>query len=323
MEVIGKAGAATPIQLTFGLNWINTFELVCYIIVGIMLIDLFRKRDSSSLFTFGAAALVGYVMELLAVSVTDIYSYNNNFWLSIGKVPQQFPVFGGLMWGGLTVYALKLAQKFKRDKLITGFIAGALVVTMDILLDVIAIRLDGGFWTWVGRPITLEISNSAFMSVIWVNFLGYLIETPAVVFLTLKVREKTDEKNFKKQFLYMFLIALGGILITAVGSLIALFLNLFTNDWFACIAFVLSWMAIMVKMIIEGVSSRLSISAPKKWNLPMLLFWTALYAYCLAGVLALNIHKTHGWFLILGVLFTVGTMFLCIADPNNHRKATR
>lgn len=30
------------------------------------------------------------------------YYVNNDFWLSIGKEPNQFPAFGGLMWGGLT-----------------------------------------------------------------------------------------------------------------------------------------------------------------------------------------------------------------------------
>lgn len=48
------------------MNWLNAFELMCYIIVAIMLIDLVRKKDFDGLFTFGAAALVGYFMELAA-----------------------------------------------------------------------------------------------------------------------------------------------------------------------------------------------------------------------------------------------------------------
>lgn len=82
---------------------------MCYGIVGIMLIDLICKRDWDSMFTFGSAAIVGFVMELLAVAVTDIYYYNPNFYLNLGFEPKQFPVFGGFMWGGLTVYAIKLA----------------------------------------------------------------------------------------------------------------------------------------------------------------------------------------------------------------------
>jgi hypothetical protein len=64
---------------------LNAFELICYVIVALMLLDLIRKRDYNGLFTFGAAAIVGFSMELLAVSVTDIYYYSDNFWLSLGK----------------------------------------------------------------------------------------------------------------------------------------------------------------------------------------------------------------------------------------------
>ena len=79
------------------MSWIHAFELMCYGIVAIMLIDLIRKKDYDSLFTFGSAAIVGFVMELLAVAVTDIYYYNPEFYLNLGAVPKQFPVFGGFM----------------------------------------------------------------------------------------------------------------------------------------------------------------------------------------------------------------------------------
>ncbi len=90
------------------------------------------------------------------------------------------------MWGGLTVYGIKLAKKLCFGKFLTALCAGFFIVTMDILLDVVAIRLDGGFWTWVGKAITTGITQSTFMSIIWVNFLGYMIETPSVVWLTLR-----------------------------------------------------------------------------------------------------------------------------------------
>ena len=296
------------------MNWLNAFELICYIIVVILLIDTIRKKDYNSIFTFCAAALVGFAMELLAVSVTDIYYYSNDFWLSLGKVPHQFPVFGGLMWGGLTVYAIKLAKKFGCGKLLTGLIAGMFVVTMDILLDVVAIRLNGGFWIWAGSPVTLAISNQSFMSVIWVNFLGYMIETPAVVFLTLKVREKTRETDFKKQTQGMFFVAFGGILITTAGSLVSLLLNSITNDWFACTAFLAVWFVMFAVIIIKAIKSKLKITEPKRWDIPMLLFWLALYAYCIAAVISLNIHAAYLWFLVIGIFFAVGTVYFCIAE---------
>ena len=296
------------------MNWINAFELICYIIVAIMLVDLIRKRAISDLFTFGAAALVGFTMELLAVSVTDIYYYSTDFWISIGVEPYQFPFFGGLMWGGLTVYGIRLAQKFRCNKLLTGFITGVFVVTMDILLDVVAIRLSGGFWTWVGNPITYDITQKSFMSVIWVNFLGYLIETPTVVFLTLKVREKVKERDYAKQTGCMFLVALGGILVTAAGSLAALLLNAVTDSWFACIAFLVLWCTVMIIIVKRAVELRMTRVSVNAGRVQMLLFWSALYLYCLAGIIYLGIHTTHLWFLILGIAFMIGTLYVCVAE---------
>ncbi len=297
------------------MNWLNAFELICYAIVALMLADLIRKRDYNGLFAFGAAALVGFTMELLAVSVTDIYFYSNDFWLSLGKAPHQFPVFGGLMWGGLTVYGMRLAGKLGFGKRLNALCAGMFIVTMDILLDVVAIRLDGGFWTWIGRPISTEITQSAFMSVIWVNFLGYMIETPVVVWLILKKCEKVGEKDWAKQVRAMLLIALGGIVITAAGSLAALYFNSVTNDWFACIAFLALWISLAVTIAVRCIGSRIPISPVRKWDIPMLVFWLAMYAYCIAGVITLGIGQTQPWFPVLAVIFALATLYVCAAEP--------
>ena len=292
------------------MSWINGFELMCYGIVAIMLVDLVRKRDWDSLFTFGSAAFVGFTMELLAVAVTDIYYYNSNFYLNLGFEPKQFPVFGGFMWGGLTVYGIKLAQKLKWNRVRTSLMAGMFIVTMDILLDVVAIRLDGGFWLWVGKEINLGIDQHTFMSVIWVNFLGYMIETPTVVWLTLCKREKVAENDWKQQTKHMFLIVLLAILVTAAGSGIALGLNLLTNDWFACIAFVMLWSVLMAMLIHRCFVLKLR---PGKPEWPMLIFWAAMYGYCLIALCALDIAAAAPWFMAVGLLFAVGTLYIAAA----------
>ncbi len=295
------------------MSWIHAFELMCYGIVAIMLVDLIRKKDYNSLFTFGSAALVGFVMELLAVAVTDIYYYNPEFYLNLGFAPKQFPVFGGFMWGGLTVYGIKLAQKLKWDKRWTALAAGMFIVTMDILLDVVAIRLDSGFWVWVGKEISLNIDQHTFMSVIWVNFLGYMIETPTVVWLTLRKREKIDERNWRAQTKHMFLIALKAIGVTAAGSLIALGLNAITDDYFACIAFILLWVSVAVLMVRRCITLRMKPHKVRHWPLPMVLFWAAMYGYCLAAIFALDIHTAAPWFPVVGAVFTAATLYVTIA----------
>ena len=303
------------------MTWINAFELMCYVIVAIMLVDLIRKKDYDALFTFGAAALVGFFMELAAVAVTDIYYYNDSFWLSLGKVPKQFPLFGGFMWGGLTVYGIRLAKKLNFGKWMTAFAAGFFIVTMDILLDVVAIRLDGGFWVWVGNPINTEITQHTFLSVIWVNFLGYMFETPAVVLLTQLKCKKVKPTEWGKQTLGMFLIAIGAIIVTAVGSLASLGLNAITDDWFACIAFSLLWLAVAVLIIRQAIKIGLRLLCPKKWDVPMLIFWLAMYGYCLIALGYLGLIATLPWLFVVGILFTAATVYVAIS--NNKKECAK
>ncbi|MBR5979019.1 MAG: carotenoid biosynthesis protein, partial [Verrucomicrobia bacterium] len=162
------------------MNWINAFELLCYGITAMLLWDILRRKRWEELRLFLSAALAGFILELLAVRVTGIYHYSPDFYISIGFAPYQFPFFGGLMWGALTVCALRIAEKLGFGKWMTALVTGWLIVSMDLLLDVAAVRLSGGFWVWEGREITLDVTHHMFMSVIWVNFLGYLFETPAV-----------------------------------------------------------------------------------------------------------------------------------------------
>ena len=92
------------------MNWINAFEILCYAITALLLWDIIRKKSRRELRLFLSAALAGFILELLAVRVTGIYHYSPDYYISIGFAPYQFPFFGGLMWGGLTVCALRIAR---------------------------------------------------------------------------------------------------------------------------------------------------------------------------------------------------------------------
>ena len=177
------------------MNWINGFEQMCYLITALLLVDIFLRKRWTELRLFCSAALAGFALELMAVRVTGIYHYSPQFWISLGTPPYQFPFFGGLMWGGLTVCGLRITDKLGLSRLMTALVTGWLIVSMDLLLDVAAIRLDSGFWVWEGRKITLDVNHHMFMSVIWVNFLGYLFETPAVVFFHLWTEERGTKRS--------------------------------------------------------------------------------------------------------------------------------
>lgn len=299
------------------MNWIHSFELLCYALSAVLVGDMWRKRNISELKLFLSGALAGYTLELLAVRVTDIYHYNPVFWLNIGRVPFQFPLFGGLMWGGLTVCALRIARRLGFGKLMTGLVAGFLVVSMDLLLDIVAIRLDGGFWVWEGREITPVVSHHEWIGAIWVNFLGYLFETPMIVLLSLFDTEYysgSDSRPWWKQLLASVLVALGGIIFVGAMSLLALKLNSLTDEWFAFVAFVALWLFLFVRIVCRRVVYK-SVGGIE---VLATVFFTAMYAFCFAGLVATDLVKDCWWIIFLVEILIGGTIILGIGDRENR-----
>lgn len=294
------------------MNWINGFELMCYFIVLILVADILKKKNYNDLGLLISGALAGFSLELLAVRFTGIYHYSKDFFISIGFEPYQFPFFGGLMWGGITVCALRIAKKFSLGNLMTALLSGWLIVSMDLLLDVAAIRLNGGFWVWEGRPITLDITHNMFMSVIWVNFLGYMFEVPAIVYMTLKSWKKNGESNVN--VLKSLLIGVGGVLFVGVASAVALFLNKITDEWFSSIAFVLLWLFIFVKLLMTLIEKREKIILKSKKDPSLLIFWFSMYAYCIAALFKLKIFAALPIYGIFAFILFVLTMALALID---------
>lgn len=300
------------------MNWINGFELMCYIICALSLIDMLRKKDTHALSVFFSAALVGYIMEMLAVRVTDIYYYSDLFWFSLGTPPYQFPFFGGLMWGGLTVHAMRLADKFKWNRVMSAFAAGMMIVTMDLFLDVAAIRLDGGFWVWAGRDINLMIDQHMFMSVIWVNFVGYLIETPTVSYLAYRMKEKIQPNEVKKLAVSSLKTALIALAVTSVGSLAALLMNALTDDWFSCILFVSVWGVMMCLMLKQA--AKMKLLPVKNWDWMSLIFYLAMYIYVTLALIHLEIGTTHPWMIAFCLACAGLTGFIACAKADRRNR---
>ena len=292
------------------MNWINGFELLCYAITILFLIDIIRNKSRNEFWLFISAAVAGFALELLAVRVTDIYHYSQDFFISIGFIPYQFPFFGGLMWGGLTVYALRIAKRLNVSSLMTALIGGWLIVTMDLLLDVAAIRLNGGFWVWDGREITLDITHHMFMSVIWVNFLGYMFETPAMIWISLQTEKRRDQLPWWKQLLASIGIGFAGVAFVGAASGLSLLLNSITDEWFAYISFVMLWITVLIAITVAVVNNRLRLQRPAEWDVPLLIYWLAMYGFCIAALLHLGIAAQRPLYFSAGILFGIGTLLL-------------
>ena len=294
------------------MNWINSFEIICYFIVMILVIDILKNKNYRELGLLIAGAIAGFSLELLAVRLTDIYHYSNDFYISIGFVPYQFPFFGGLMWGGITVCALRIAKKFSISKVMTALLSGWLIVSMDLLLDVVAIRLDGGFWVWDGRQINLFINHHMFMSVIWVNFLGYMFEVPSIVYMTLKSWEKHGDERLN--LIRSLLIGLGGVAFVGICSSVSLYLNKITDEWFSILAFLAIWIFVLIKLIREILAQRKNLTFGHKKDWTTFIFWFSIYAYCIGGLIKLEIIQAVPVYGIFAFMLFIMTLLLALVD---------
>lgn len=295
------------------MNWTNSFELICYFIVSILLVDIIKNKSYRELGLLISGALAGFALELLAVRLTDIYHYSNDFYISIGYTPYQFPFFGGLMWGGISVVALRIAKKFSLSNIMTALLSGWLIVSMDLLLDVVAIRLDGGFWVWDGRSINLDINHHMFMSVIWVNFLGYMFEVPSIIYMTLKSWQK-DHDEEKVNVLRSILIGLGGVAFVGVCSYISLLLNKITDEWFAYLAFLAIWIFVLMKLLAYLINKRKDIIISHKKDWTVIIFWFCIYIYCIGGLFKLGIIKDLPIYGIFSFILFILTMVLASVE---------
>lgn len=303
------------------MNWINTFEILCYIIVAILFVDILKNKNYKELSILISGCLAGFSLELLAVRFTSIYHYSNDFCLSIGIVPYQFPLFGGLMWGAITVCALRIALKFDFDKLMTALVTGFLIVSMDLLLDVIAIRLDGGFWIWEGRVIDLTINHHTFMSVLWVNFLGYMFEVPAIVYMSLTYFENNQYENHFN-LLKALIIGFFGVVFVSLASAISLFFNKITDEWFSFVAFVILYIFIFIRFAKAIISSKNNLTFKGNKDFPLIIFWIVIYTYCICGLIKLEILQTKLIYGTFSILIAVGTIILslvCRKDKNINK----
>lgn len=77
-------------------------------------------------------------------------------------------------------------------------------------------------------------------------------------------------------------------------------------------------MAILI--VRQAVKIRLRPAHPKKWDIPMLIFWLAMYGYCLAALGALGLITALPWFFGVGIVFTAATVYVGTGEAALRRK---
>ena len=284
------------------------FEINCYVISIAAIVFLVFRKDYETLFRFGSGAIFGTALELMSVNLMKGYHYNPDFLINIGVPPGQFMLFGGIMWGLLMALSIRVAERFRLNTLLTGLVSYLIVVGWDFFLDVIAIRIHGGFWVWEGAHLDYAITAKAFYGVPWTNYLGYAFVLPIMtLFVTFNGPMSRRQGLFGR---------LGFMLLNA-GLSLALFIPLISAVTAADrilpgTARALFFCVVAISVIWFGLHlAKTGLKISRRVDVAYLVFMGGSYLYLIVASVDLQVYKFvpvffHAQFVILACTLVLG-----------------
>ncbi len=153
--------------------WIQIFEVMIITIYAIAIGLLIKSRDYTRIGELINGTIFGVMLEYTNIIFFEGYLYNHGFWLHVGAVPNNVPLVIGLAWGLLGICTRAIADRFDFPVIVSLLFATILAVTFDLFLDVVAVRLEGGFWVWSGFPEAWDITNIGLYGVPFGNYIGW------------------------------------------------------------------------------------------------------------------------------------------------------
>ena len=295
-------------------NWILGFEIPVVLLFLIAVGMLIKGKDYSRLSDLLTAFVFGITLEYLNMAIITGYHYHTEFLLQFGNPPTNVPIVIGLAWGMLLLTAQDVTRRLKLPLRVRIFFEAAFVVSTDIMLDVIAIRLEGGFWVWDTVTIDLTITNTSFFGVGWMNFIGwYFVIFFASLFLHL-MNKKIKTKSWMWQIAKVLIIPIVSYL-ALFGMLFAIGFGLKGYSWLVFLGLYL--ISILIPLIF--IIRKRPIEVEKTQSLFPILFYLFSYLFSVAAMIALGLVTDVLWFFFVGLLLFGITMFIlvCITDFKN------
>ncbi|MHA1451371.1 MAG: hypothetical protein ACTSRD_00760, partial [Promethearchaeota archaeon] len=174
----------------------------------------------------------------------------------------------------------------------------------DLFLDVVAVRLEGGFWTWIGVPLTAEINADAILAIPWGNYFGWF----CVVFYSSLVLYFIDKRFTQDSFKVLALRTLGGVIAAEIllflSLLLALVFQLIHAVWFL---FLFLYLGGTVFILIYFIRTKNSFKTKLDSWFPWIYFCFS-YLFCLITMIALGLVGEITWYFVLLCVFMVGSL---------------
>ena len=288
-------------------NWILAFEIPTVLLFLFAVGMLIKGKYYSRLSNLMTAFVFGITLEYLNIALTAGYHYHTNFLLQFGNPPTNVPIAIGLAWGMLLLTAQDVSQRLKLPLRIRIFFEAAFVVSTDIMLDVIAIRLEGGFWVWENVTTDLTITNTSFFGVGWMNFIGWYFVIFFVSLFLHIMNQKIKPDSWKWQIAKVLIIPIVSYL-ALFGMLIVIPLILMDYTWVVFLG--LYFISILITLIY--LIRKRPIEVEKSRSLFPLLFYLFSYLFSVIAMIALGLVIEILWFFIVGLFLFGITIFIVV-----------
>ncbi len=76
----------------------------------------------------------------------------------------------------------------------------------------------------------------------------------------------------------------------------------------------LLWITLLIVMLRATVQNRLRMQRLAKWDVPVLVYWLAMYGFCIAALICLGIATAKPMYFCAGIVAGIGTLMLGIME---------
>ena len=183
------------------MSTISSFELIFSIIFLICIFRYYYLGEFWKLAEMFSIVVFTLVLEYLSIKIYDAYSYSSSFVLKLGNPPNNVPIVIALAWSIIISTSMNLTDKTNLSLMKKPFFDTLNALIIDLSMDAVAIRIDGGLWSW-HKVISNRISFDSYLGVRYGNFIGwYLI----VLIFSFLLRYSRSEFRLKPNIRILYL----------------------------------------------------------------------------------------------------------------------
>lgn len=141
---LGFVGLVIPYTFPF---FVMLTPLAIVVALGMLIMGHQRPFDWRFFTAMGVVFILSYVVELLKVHIffhENIFIFGDSF----GPILLNIPMLIGLCWVTLLYICAAIVERLKTNTVMKILAASGLVVFFDIVVELVAHKLDLWYWMW-------------------------------------------------------------------------------------------------------------------------------------------------------------------------------